>query len=91
MTPLNRAIRVVHGAVRLADAIGEKPSTVGNWHRRGVPLDKCALIEAATDGAVRCEDLRPDVDWVRDPAGHVTGYHVRVTAQPAAAPAAKVA
>jgi DNA-binding transcriptional regulator YdaS (Cro superfamily) len=35
-------------------AIGMKP----------VPAELCPKIERATHGAVRCEDLRPDVDWV---------------------------
>jgi DNA-binding transcriptional regulator YdaS (Cro superfamily) len=28
-----------------------------------VPAAHCPSIERATKGAVRCEDLRPDVDW----------------------------
>lgn len=38
--------------------------------RRQVPADRCPAIERATDGAVRCEDLRPDVEWgvLRTPA-----------------------
>lgn len=69
---------------------------MSGWHRNGVPEDKCAAIEAATAGAVRCEDLRPDVEWTRDAGGRVTGYHVRVAinlvADPvAAAPAERVA
>lgn len=31
--------------------------------RRQVPADRCPAIERATDGAVRCEELRPDVEW----------------------------
>ena len=31
---------------------------------RGVPAERCPAIEAATDGAVRRWDLRPD-DWHR--------------------------
>lgn len=27
------------------------------------PAEYCPSIERATDGQVRCEDLRPDVDW----------------------------
>lgn len=34
------------------------------WRKRGrVPAEHCPAIERATGGAVRCEDLRPDVDW----------------------------
>lgn len=33
------------------------------WKRTRVPAEYCPAIEKATAGAVRCEDLRPDVDW----------------------------
>ena len=33
------------------------------WRRTRVPAEYCPAIEKATQGAVRCEDLRPDVDW----------------------------
>jgi DNA-binding transcriptional regulator YdaS (Cro superfamily) len=35
-------------------------------------------IETATGGVIRCDDLRPDVHWNRDSAGHVLGYQVRL-------------
>lgn len=31
--------------------------------RRSVRAERCIEIEKASGGAVRCEDLRPDVDW----------------------------
>ncbi len=31
--------------------------------RKKGPAELCIKIEKATSGAVRCEDLRPDVDW----------------------------
>jgi len=36
-----------------------------NWRRRGdrVPAEFCPDIERATLGRIRCEELRPDVDW----------------------------
>jgi DNA-binding transcriptional regulator YdaS (Cro superfamily) len=30
---------------------------------RPISAERCPQIERLTDGAVRCEDLRPDVDW----------------------------
>jgi len=52
-------------ASRLAIAIGVAPALVSQWRTgfRSVPAERCPLIERATQGAVRCEDLRPDVDW----------------------------
>lgn len=31
--------------------------------KNGLAAELCIEIEKATSGAVRCEDLRPDVDW----------------------------
>lgn len=48
----------------MARAIGRSVQTVCNWSLRGnVPAEHCPAIERATNGAVRCEDLRPDVEW----------------------------
>jgi len=32
--------------------------------RKRPSVELCAAIELATGGDVRCEELRPDVDWV---------------------------
>lgn len=65
MNALDKSIQVVGGQSALAKAIGGTPQLVNNWVRRGgrVPMAHCPSIERATDGAVTCEDLRPDVDW----------------------------
>lgn len=48
-----------------AEAIKAKPSMVSDWKsgKRSVPASRCPSIERATKGVVRCEDLRPDVEW----------------------------
>ena len=28
-----------------------------------LPVEHCPAIEGHTGGAIRCEDLRPDIDW----------------------------
>ena len=61
---LQRAIDVCGGQAALASAIGLTQAYVWNWvHRRSVPAEHCPAIERATRRAVRCEALRPDVDW----------------------------
>jgi DNA-binding transcriptional regulator YdaS (Cro superfamily) len=52
-------------AALLAKHIGVHPVLVSQWRNgsRQVPAARCPDIERATGGAVRCEDLRPDVDW----------------------------
>ncbi len=79
MSALESAIAAAGGQTKLADMIGVRQSAVSNWMARGaIPEDQCAAIERAT--GIRCEDLRPDVTWVRDAAGRVTGYTVPVRA-----------
>ena len=63
---LNQAIAHMGGQTALAQAVNVKQQQVWNWINRGagrVPAEHCPAIERATGGAVRCEDLRPDVDW----------------------------
>lgn len=50
---------------RLAAQTGAHPVLISQWKTgaRQVPAERCPAIERATNGAVRCEDLRPDVDW----------------------------
>ncbi len=49
----------------LARALGVPPVLISQWanSQRPVPSDRCPAIERATDGAVRCEEMRPDIDW----------------------------
>lgn len=65
MDALHRAVHLLGGQAALASAIGLKQQHVWNWLHRGglVPAEHCPAIERATSGAVRCEELRPDVAW----------------------------
>lgn len=49
----------------LAKQVGVLGVLIHQWAngKRRVPAEHCPAIERATDGAVRCEELRPDVDW----------------------------
>lgn len=75
---LTAAIEKAGGVTRLADMLGVGQSVVSNWRPRGVPAERCPAIEAIT--GVRCEQLRPDLNWTRDKSGNVTGHHVSVAA-----------
>lgn len=55
------------GPSAVARLVGCKPSSVIEWRTRGIPPDRCAVIERATDGRVSCEQMRPDVRWGRLP------------------------
>ena len=67
---IRRAVEAVGGQAALARALDVKPPTVNQWvsGQRPVPTERCPEIEAAT--GVRCEELRPDVNWavLRGPA-----------------------
>lgn len=80
MTPLESAISICGSQAELARRIGGNVRTghIYFWLRNAVPEESCPQIEAATEGAVTCEVLRPDRKWNRDAAGTVTGYTVKV-------------
>ena len=58
------------------------------WRQTGSPpralREHAAAIELATAGAVRADDLCPDVTWARDEQGQVTSYAVPVRGRDAA-------
>lgn len=63
---IQKAIEIVGSQSELARRIGAgcKQQNVWRWlHMDYVPADRCIQIEAATEGQVRVEDLRPDVPW----------------------------
>jgi DNA-binding transcriptional regulator YdaS (Cro superfamily) len=61
---LARAVALCGGQSALASAIGVTQSHVWNWLARArTPAEHCPAIERATRRAVRCEELRPDIDW----------------------------
>jgi DNA-binding transcriptional regulator YdaS (Cro superfamily) len=63
MHPIKRAAEIVGSQRALAEILGVSPGAVTQWIDGGVPLDRCIPIEQATQGAVRCEELRPDQNW----------------------------
>lgn len=64
MEHLDRAVHICGSQGALAALINVGQSHVSMWKKRGnVPAEYCPAIERATGGAVRCEELRPDVDW----------------------------
>jgi DNA-binding transcriptional regulator YdaS (Cro superfamily) len=63
--PVARAIKHMGSQVALASRLGITQPTVSEWLncQKRVPAERCPEIERATGGAVRCEELRPDVAW----------------------------
>lgn len=62
---LNTYLGSIENAASLARKLGINPVLVSQWKNgyRAVPAERCPDIEVATGGKVRCEDLRPDVEW----------------------------
>lgn len=51
--------------MEFARQLGVSQGTVGFWiHNKPPTIERAVEIEKLTGGLVRCEDLRPDVDWV---------------------------
>lgn len=62
--PIKRAAHILGGQSELARLMGVTPGRVSQWATTDrVLADYCPRIERLTNGQVRCEDLRPDVDW----------------------------
>lgn len=65
MTALEKAAAIVGSQSKLAAVLGVSKAALGQWKLKGrnVPAEYCPKIEELTHGNVRCEDLRPDIDW----------------------------
>ncbi len=76
MSSLARAVQIMGGPSAAARALGVTPQAVSFWlnGQRSLSAEQCIAIERETAGAVKVEELRPDVDWkvIRGPteAGH---------------------
>lgn len=57
--PLDKASRLVGGRAELAHPLGVSVAAIGNWKKRGVPIEHCVRIERATGGEVSRRHLRP--------------------------------
>ncbi len=69
---LQKAVSLVGGYKPLGEGCDVSKAAAHQWGLPGrkVPAEKCPTIERLTNGEVRCEDLRPDIDWasLRKPA-----------------------
>jgi DNA-binding transcriptional regulator YdaS (Cro superfamily) len=59
------AIGMLGGPAKAARALGVSVQAVCFWRdgERQFPPALCISVEKLTDGHVRCEDIRPDIDW----------------------------
>lgn len=63
--PLDKAARIVGTQAELARRLGISKGALNQWKDDGrrIPAEYCPAIERETAGAVRCEEMRPDVAW----------------------------
>lgn len=64
--PVEVAAEIAGSQSALAHALGVSKGAVSQWKEEGrqVPAEHCPAIERLTGGRVRCEQLRPDIDWL---------------------------
>ena len=64
-TSIAKAVELLGGPVKAASALNAgRYQKVQQWIKNGsVPAKYCPRIERLIGGAVRCEELSPDVDW----------------------------
>ena len=82
MLPFDRAVEIAGSKAKLAGLIGVSAQAVSQWNPQRVPPEQCAAIELGTGGRVRCEALRPDIEWQRDTDGKPVAYVVPLTQVP---------
>jgi len=65
ISAFEHACDLVGGMSSMASSLGVTFSAVSQWKRglRPVPAGRCPAIERMTGRKVRCEDLRPDIEW----------------------------
>jgi DNA-binding transcriptional regulator YdaS (Cro superfamily) len=63
MNAIKHACEILGSQKALASALGVTPGAVSQWAEGRVPFEHVIKIEQLTHGAVRCEQLRPDIDW----------------------------
>lgn len=68
--PIELAVVAMGTQTALAEALGVRSPSISEWKIRAVPAERCESIEKLTSGAVTCEQLRPDLDWLRDARGN---------------------
>ena len=65
MTAIRDAILGAGGPASVARQCKVSVQAVCFWRdgRRALPAEHCPTLERLNEGRIRCEDMRPDVDW----------------------------
>lgn len=65
MSAIHEAIQGAGGPAKVAAELGVTVQAVCFWRdgSRKLPAEHCPVLERMNGGRIRCEQLRPDVDW----------------------------
>ena len=65
MNAITEAINGAGGPTKVSRACGVSVQAVCFWRDglRTLSADHCITLEKLNQGRIRCEDMRPDVDW----------------------------
>lgn len=80
-TPFDRAVEIVGTKAKLATILRVSAQALSQWNPERILPEHCPAIEIATAGRVRCEALRPDLEWQRDDENRITGYVVSIASK----------
>ncbi|ENW81333.1 hypothetical protein F909_02624 [Acinetobacter sp. ANC 3929] len=61
---LIKAIKIAGSKSALARGIEITPWALSKWNFEKIPEDRCLPIEKFTNGRVKAEELRPDINWL---------------------------
>lgn len=64
-TPIAQAVSRLGGPRAAAVKLEVSLPLIYFWlsGKRGFPAEKCPVVERLTGGEIRCEMLRPDIEW----------------------------
>lgn len=65
MNYIQAAIQGAGGPAKVAQELSVSVQAVCFWRdgKRSLPAEHCPVLERMNSGAIRCEQMRPDVDW----------------------------
>jgi len=73
----SEVIELLGGLTATARVCGVAAPTVHEWRSRGaIPVDRCPAIAAALGKT--CEEIRPEIEWVRGASGEIKGHVVLI-------------
>ncbi|SPL72297.1 transcriptional regulator [Acinetobacter stercoris] len=59
-----KAVKLAGSKSALAKKLEITPWALSKWNPERIPDDRCLAIEDLTNGEVKAEELRPDINWI---------------------------